>query len=54
MTKLEMAEILVNSPVWAGIRDPKKLAKMSSKEELKDIYRELDEAEEEYYNNKYN
>ena len=54
MTKLEIAEILVKNPVWEGIQNPKKLAKMYSKEELKDTYRELNEAEEEYYNNKYN
>ena len=53
MTKLEMAEILVSSPAWDGLRNPYKLAKNTPKDILKDYYDMLEVAEEEYYNDRY-
>ena len=50
MKKIEYARILVNSPVWNGIKDANKLVKIYSKEQLKDACEALEEAEEEYYN----
>lgn len=53
MTKLDYAEILTNSPAWGGIKNPYKLVKMYTKQELKDAYDMLKEAEEDYYNSIY-
>lgn len=53
MTKLDYAEILIGSPAWDGIRNPHKLVKMYSKQELKDAYNMLKEAEEDYYSSRY-
>ena len=53
MTKLDYAKILTNSPAWDGIKNPYKLVKLYSKEELKDAYDMLAYAEEDYYNSIY-
>lgn len=53
MTKLEMAEILVSSPVWEGIKDAHELARRYTKQEIEDAYDYLDFAEEDYFNNLY-
>lgn len=48
MTKKEMAEIITASPAWDGCSE-EELVKNYTKEQIKDIYDMLDEAEEEYY-----
>ncbi len=53
MTKLEMAEILVKSPAWDGIKSAQELVKHCSKQEIKDAYDYLDFAEEDYFNDLY-
>lgn len=53
MTKLEMAQMLVNSPAWDGLRPAEKLAAAYTKEELQDACDMLEEAEREYFDSKY-
>ena len=53
MTKLEMAQMLVNSPAWDGLRPAEKLAAAYSKQELQDACDMLEEAEQEYLDSKY-
>lgn len=53
MTKLEMAQMLVNSPAWDGLRPAEKLAAAYSKQELQDACDMLEEAEQEYFDSKY-
>lgn len=53
MTKLEMAQMLVNSPAWDGLRPAEKLAAAYSKQELRDACDMLEEAEQEYLDSKY-
>lgn len=53
MTKLDYAKIIVSSPAWDGINNPYELAKLYTKEELKDAYNMMEEAEEDYYNSLY-
>lgn len=53
MTKLEMAQMLVNSPAWDGLRPAEKLAAAYTKEELQDACDMLEEAEQEYLDFKY-
>lgn len=53
MTKLEMAQMLVNSPAWDGLRPAEKLAAAYTKEELQDACEMLEEAEQEYFDSKY-
>lgn len=53
MTKLEMAQMLVNSPAWDGLRPAEKLAAAYTKEELQDACEMLEEAEKEYFDSKY-
>ena len=48
MKKIEYAEILTKSIAWDGEKDPNKLVRMYTLQELKDLYAELAEAEEEY------
>lgn len=53
MTKFEMAQMLVNSPAWDGLRPVEKLAAAYTKEELQDACDMLEEAEREYFDSKY-
>ena len=53
MTKKEMAEIITRSPAWEGTRSVKELCRDYTKEQIKDAYDELDNAEEDYYNERY-
>ena len=53
MTKIEMAQMLVNSPAWDGLRPAEKLAAAYSKQELQDACDMLEEAEQEYLDSKY-
>lgn len=53
MTKLEMAQMLVNSPAWDGLRPAEKLAAAYTKEELQDACEMLEEAEQEYFDSKF-
>ena len=53
MTKIEMAQMLVNSPAWDGLRPAEKLAAAYTKEELQDACDMLEEAEREYFDSKY-
>lgn len=53
MTKLEMAQMLVNSPAWDGLRPAEKLAAAYTKEELQDACDMLEEAEQEYFDSKF-
>lgn len=53
MTKIEMAKMLTESPAWDGMKDPYKLAKIYSKDELDEAYEELESAEADYYNSIY-
>ena len=48
MTKLQYAQCITLSPAWDGA-DKEWLVKNCSKEELKDLFEQIDEAEEEYY-----
>ena len=52
MTKSEMAYIITESPAWDG-RSAEWLIKHCSKQEIKDYYDELNEAENDYYDNLY-
>lgn len=45
----ELADILISSPAWGGTTNPKELALHHEAEELKDLVRMIDEAEDEYY-----
>ena len=49
MKKYEIIDTLINSPAWSGTKD-KRILNKYSKQELLDIYNELEEAEQEYYN----
>lgn len=53
MAKLEMAQMLVNSPAWDGLRPAEKLAAAYSKQELQDACDMLEEAEQEFFDSKY-
>lgn len=53
MTKKEMAEIIARSPAWVGNLTVKELCREYTKEQIKDAYDELDNAEEDYYNERY-
>lgn len=45
----ELANILTSSPAWDGLKNPKELALHCETEELKDLVKMLDKAENEYY-----
>lgn len=51
--RYDLAEILINSPAWDGLKDPHDLALAAELKELKDLYDMIDEAEEEYYEERY-
>lgn len=53
MTKRELAEMLVNSPAWDGMKSVDDLCKNYSKAELQDAYDMLETAEEEYFDDLY-
>lgn len=53
MKKMDMIEIIVNSPAWDGTKNKSWLYKNNTKEEIKDIYDMIEEAEEEYYSYRY-
>ena len=53
MKKIDYAKCITNSPAWDGIKNPYTLTKMYRKEELKDMYDMIEEAEEDYYNSMY-
>lgn len=53
MTKVEYATMLVSSPVWDGNKSIAFLVKTYTKQELKDAYDMMEEAEENYYNELY-
>ena len=48
MTKADMAYIIIKSPAWDG-QNADWLVKHCTKQELKDIYNQIEEAEEDYY-----
>lgn len=54
MTKSEMIDELLRSPAWSGSKDKNFLMKNYTKEEIQDVYNELEQAEYEYYENLYN
>ena len=49
MTKREMAKIIVDSPVYYGVYSVSDMVKNCTKEEIKDMYDELEFLEMEYY-----
>lgn len=48
MTKADMAYIITKSPAWDG-QNADWLVKHCTKQELEDIYDQIEEAEEDYY-----
>ena len=52
MKKAEIIEMLINNSIWDGTTDKNILMKYS-KEELKDMLQEMEDAENEYYNTIY-
>lgn len=54
LTKKDMIDILVVSPAWDGSKDKKLLLKNYSYQEIKDLYNELTEAEQDYFESLYN
>lgn len=54
MTKKELAELIVSFAHWDGEKDPKRLCKLYSKEELQDAYEVGNRTEDDYYNEMYN
>lgn len=51
--RYELAEILINSPAWDGLKNPHDLATAYQLKELKDAFGSINEAEEEYYEEQY-
>lgn len=52
MTKMDYAEALTNCEIWDGEKDPQKLAKLYTKEQLKDYYDAMEDAIDDYYENR--
>ena len=52
MTEADMAYIITNSPVWDGA-NAEWLEKHCTKQELKDLCDQVEEAEEDYYEGRY-
>lgn len=48
MTKMDYAEALANCEIWDGEKEPKKLVKIFTKEQLKDYYDEMEDATYDY------
>ena len=53
ITKKEMVDILTSSPAWDGTKNKKILLKNYTYREIKDIYIELDEAENDYFSSRF-
>ena len=51
MTKRDMAQEIVKSVVWDGVKDVDWLVKHHTKEQIKDIYDMMLDAENDYWDN---
>lgn len=53
MTKIELANIIVEFAHWDGIKNPKELCKQCSKAELQDMYEYGEATESDYLSSLY-